>query len=164
MIPLITPMQNHLPSFFRDADARWIRFMAKYGVQVLRISLAIVFIWFGALKLFGVSPVADLVAKTIYWFPPEKSVPILGGWEVLIGLGLLTGKAMRLTLLLFWLQLAGTFLVLVLRPEVAFQQGNPLMLTVVGEFVIKNLVLIAASMVIGGTIHTERQDSPAISK
>lgn len=66
--------------------------------------------------------------------------------------GLLTGIALRLTLLLFWLQIAGTFLVLVLRPEVSFQRNNPLLLTMTGEFVVKNLVLIAAGLVIGSTV------------
>gem|GEM_PF-3161571 len=69
-------------------------------------------------------------------------------WEV--ARGLLTGIALRLTLLLFWLQMAGTFLVL--RPEVSFQRNNPLLLTMTGEFVVKNLVLIAAGLVIGSTV------------
>jgi uncharacterized membrane protein YkgB len=60
--------------------------------------------------------------------------------------------ALRLTLLLFWLQMAGTLMVLVLRPDMAFQGGNPLLLTAEGEFVIKNLVLIAAGLVVGGTV------------
>jgi len=105
------------------------------------------------LKIVGVSPVRDLVAHTVYWVSPEFFVPFLGVWEVAVGLGLLFAVAMRLTLLLFWLQLAGTFLVLVLRPDIAFQQGtNPLLLTTEGEFVIKNLVLISAGLVVGGTV------------
>ena len=69
-----------------------------------------------------------------------------------MGLGLLFGVVQRLTLFLFWLQLSGTFLVLVLRPDIAFQGGNPLLLTVEGEFVIKNIVLIAGGIVVGGTV------------
>ena len=48
--------------------------------------------------------------------------------------------------------MAGTFLVLVVKPEIAFQGGNPLLLTTEGEFVIKNLVLIAAGLVVGGSV------------
>ena len=130
-----------------------IRFMSAHGVRLLRLSLAVTFIWFGMLKIVGVSPVRDLVAHTVYWVSPEFFVPFLGVWEVAVGLGLLFAVAMRLTLLLFWLQLAGTFLVLVLRPDIAFQQGtNPLLLTTEGEFVIKNLVLISAGLVVGGTV------------
>ena len=130
-----------------------VRFMSAHGVRLLRLSLAITFIWFGMLKIVGVSPVRDLVAHTVYWVSPEFFVPFLGVWEVAVGLGLLFAVAMRLTLLLFWLQLAGTFLVLVLRPHIAFQQGTlPLLLTTEGEFVIKNLVLISAGLVVGGTV------------
>lgn len=138
-------------------DARMIAFMSAYGVHVVRIALAVVFIWFGLLKVIGKSPVADLVARTVYWVSPARFVPFLGLWEVAIGLGLLFAVALRLTLFLFWMQLAGTFLVLVLRPDIAFQQGNRLLLTTEGEFVIKNLVLIAAGLVVGGTLVHRRR-------
>ena len=136
-----------------NLDRRMVRFMSAHGVRLLRLSLAVTFIWFGMLKIVGASPVYDLVAHTVYWVSPEFFVPFLGIWEVAVGLGLLFAVAIRLTLLLFWLQLAGTFLVLILRPDIAFQQGNnPLLLTTEGEFVIKNLVLISAGLVVGGTV------------
>ena len=138
--------------WLKSQDATFIRFMSRNGVRLLRWALAVVFIWFGALKVVGRSPVADLVAQTVYWFPPEFFVPFLGVWEVLVGLGLLWAITLRLTLLLLWLQMAGTFLVLVLRPEVSFQDGNLLLLTTEGEFVVKNLVLITAGIVIGGSV------------
>jgi hypothetical protein len=50
---------------------------------------------------------------------------------------------------MFWAQMAGTFLVLIVHPSLSFQEGNPLLLTVEGEFVIKNLVLMAAGLVVG---------------
>jgi uncharacterized membrane protein YkgB len=134
-----------------------ISFMSTYGIRVLRIALAIIFIWFGALKIANVSPVADLVAQTVYWVSPKLLVPFLGFWEVVVGLGLLFAIALRLVLLLFWFQMTGTFLVLVLHPELSFQSGSPLLLTVTGEFVIKNLVLIAAGLVIGSTVQRGRE-------
>ncbi len=133
-------------------DRRMIRFMTAHGTRLLRISLGIVFIWFGALKVIGRSPVGELVARTVYWFPPERFVPLLGAWEMAVGIGLLLGVALRFVLLLFWLQLAGTWLVLVLRPDIAFQGGNPLLLTTEGEFVVKNLVLISAGLAVGATV------------
>ncbi len=129
-----------------------IRFMADYGIRVLRVCLGIVFVWFGLLKVIGKSPVAELVAHTVYWVPSAFFVPFLGAWEIVVGLGLLFALALRLILFLFWLQMAGTFLVLVVKPDIAFQGGNPLLLTTEGEFVIKNLVLIAAGLVVGGTV------------
>jgi len=133
-------------------DRRMVWFMTAFGTRILRVCLGVVFVWFGLLKVIGKSPVAALVAQTVYWVPPEAFVPFLGIWEMAVGIGLLWARAMRLTLLLFWLQMAGTFLVLVLRPDIAFQEGHPLLLTTEGEFVIKNLVLIAAGLVVGGTV------------
>lgn len=133
-----------------------ISLMQAQGVRLLRMALGVVFVWFGALKVAGISPVADMVSQTVYWVRPEVLVPLLGVWEVAVGLGLLFGVALRLVLLLFWLQMAGTFLVLPLRPELAFQSGNPLRLTATGEFVVKNLVLIAAGLVVGSTVSKPR--------
>lgn len=140
------------PGIAARVDDTLIALMRAHGVRILRLALGVVFIWFGALKVIGRSPVADLVAETVYWVSPGWFVPLLGWWEFAVGLGLLLGIALRLTLLLFWLQLAGTFLVLVLRPDLAFQAGNPLLLTVPGEFVVKNLVLIAAGLAVGSTV------------
>jgi len=137
-------------------DSRVSAFFRRWGVPALRVSLAVVFIWFGALKVFGVTPVTELVANTVYWFDPDWVVPALGVVEIMVGLGLLFQVAMRAVLGLFFLQMIGTFLVFVLQPEVAFQDGNPLLLTVEGEFVLKNLVLIAAGMVIAGTVEVDK--------
>ena len=80
----------------------------------------IVFVWFGLLKVFDVSPVSALVAKTIYWFGPDVVVPALGVFEVFVGVCLMAGRLMRIALPLLVLQMAGTFLVLVMHPDVAF--------------------------------------------
>jgi uncharacterized membrane protein YkgB len=65
---------------------------------------------------------------------------------------LLFGWALRLTLALFTLQMIGTFLTFLILPDVTFRGGNPLLLTVEGEFVVKNLVLISAALVVGTTV------------
>lgn len=123
--------------------------LRRRSVPALRMSLAVVFVWFGALKVFDVTPVDDLVAQTVYFADPAVVVPVLGVAEVLIGLGLAFRVAIRIVTFLLLTQLAGTALVLVVLPEVAFVDGNPLLLTTEGEFVIKNLVLISAGLVIG---------------
>ncbi len=138
--------------WWQRVDAAMVGFMAAWGIRLLRVCLGVVFIWFGVLKVSGHSPVVALVAAAVPWFPPETFVPFLGVWEILVGAGLLFRVALRLSLLLFWLQMAGTFLVLVLRPDIAFQHGNLLLLTTEGEFVIKNLVLICAGLVVGSTV------------
>ncbi|MFQ5858264.1 MAG: hypothetical protein ACE5LU_21890 [Anaerolineae bacterium] len=135
-------------------DQTLVSFMNAHGVHLLRWALALVFIWFGGLKLIGVSPATDLVIQTVFWLPPHLAVLVIGVWEVAIGVGLLftSPLILRVTLLLLWLQMVGTFQVLVLLPEAAFQGGNPLLPTMEGQYVIKNLVLIAGSLVIGSTV------------
>lgn len=139
-------------------------FMERHGITILRIALAIVFIWFGALKVADRSPVEDLVKDTIYFLPEDAFFVVLGVWEIVIGVGLLVPVALRLTLLLFWLQMAGTFLTLVILPGRSFQDDNPLLLTVSGEFVIKNLVLIAAGLVIGSTVRRGHEQAAPASR
>lgn len=124
----------------------------RYGVLTLRVALGIVFIWFGALKVADVSPVADLVADIVPILSERASVITVGVVELVVGLGLIVGFAIRLTLGLFFAQMLGTFLVLLLRPGLSFQAGNPFRLTVLGEFVVKNLVLLTAGLVVAGSI------------
>lgn len=133
-------------------DVKVVGFMSTYAPLIIRISLGVVFVWFGLLKVIGTSPVYDLTSQVVYWLPPELFVPLLGIWEVAIGVGLVLGKALRVILSLLFIQLGGTFLVLIVKPEIAFQYGNPLLLTVEGEFVVKNLVLIAAGLAVGGSV------------
>jgi putative oxidoreductase len=76
---------------------------------------------------------------------PGLSVPLVGAFEVVLGAGLLLGRWLPAFLAAAALHLSGTFLVPVLRPDVAFVDGNPLLLSVEGEYVVKNLVLLAAT-------------------
>lgn len=140
-------------------DRAMVRFMGSYAISLLRIALAVTYIWFGALKISGKSPVAELVAKTVFFLPKKIRVLFMGFWEVLIGIGLLLRFPLRLTLLLMNVQLMGTFLVLILQPRRAFQKMNPLLLTETGEFVIKNIVLLSAGIAVGSTV---RRDSERI--
>jgi putative oxidoreductase len=113
---------------------------------LLRGSLGLTFVWFGALKLAGEPTLpASLIAAITPGVDPDLSVPLVGAFEVVLGTGLLVGRFMPVWLAAAALQLSGTFLVLVLRPDVAFVGGNPLLLSVEGEFVVKNLVLLAAT-------------------
>ncbi len=137
---------------FRRVDATITRFLRRWSIPALRVSLGIVFVWFGALKIFDVTPVTDLVADTVYWVDPDWFVPVLGVAEVAVGVALITKRALRAALAVFALQMAGTFLVLIVQPDVAFQDGNVLKLTVEGEFVVKNLVLLSAGLVVGSTV------------
>ncbi|MDZ7718218.1 MAG: DoxX family protein [Balneolaceae bacterium] len=95
-------------TYFDRIDRRITNWMARTGITVLRIGLGIIFIWFGVLKFFpGLSPAEELVRNTVYFVSPDLFIPVLATWETLIGLGLISGKFMRLTLLLLFLQMTG---------------------------------------------------------
>lgn len=140
-------------------------------MPALRVLLGLLFVWFGALKVLGRSPVGDLVSGTLPWADPGATVPVLGSAEVVLGVGLVTGFAIRLVLPLLVAHLSGTFLTFVMLPQLMFRGHNPLLLTESGEFVTKNLVLIAATLVLmahTGTTTTSRvgtgaQPAPELS-
>ncbi len=136
-------------------DARIAGWMDQHGRFLLRISLAIVFIWFGLLKPFGLSPAEELIQNTVYWIPADVFVPILGWWEVAIGVGMLFRPLLRAAIFLLFLQMPGTALPLVLLPEVCFAEF-PYALTLEGQYIVKNLTLIAAAIVVGGTVRAKR--------
>lgn len=134
-------------------DQRIAGWMKRHANFCLRLSLAIVFIWFGALKPLGASPANDLVARTVYWVDPTWFIPVLGGWEVLIGLCMLWRPLVRVAILLLALQMPGTFLPLILLPDVCFIHV-PWAPSLEGQYIIKNLVLISAAMAVGGAVRT----------
>ena len=136
----------------RQFERKTIYFATRYGISLLRVSLGVVFIWFGALKVCGMSPVQDLVTTIIYMVPKEHALLFMGLVEIVIGFGLLFRVTIRLTMAVFLVHISGTFLVLLLHPELSFQDGNPLLLTTTGEFVIKNLVLLAAGLVVVSSV------------
>lgn len=135
----------------KEIDRALIETLNRISLPVLRISLGIIFIWFGALKPLGNSPANDVITKTVYWFDPDIFIPILGVWEMAIGLCLLYAPFIRAGLFLLALQMPGTFLPLILLPEVCFV-NFPFDLTLEGQYIIKNLVLIGAAIVVGSRL------------
>lgn len=135
--------------------------MADYGILLMRLALGVVFLWFGALKLVpGLSPAESLAGRTIEVLtfqavPAATAVPLLGIWESVIGLGLLSGLFMRATLLLLFVQMLGTLFPLVLFPDETWQQF-PYAPTLEGQYIIKNAVLIAGAVVLGATVRGGR--------
>ncbi len=141
--------------WYQTVDSAIRAWMRKFGLKALRISIGIIFFWFGILKFFpGMSPAYELAVNTIsvttFGYIPDSSIIIgLAIWEVAIGIGLLTGKLMRLTLLLLFLQMPGTFLPVFIFPELVFK-SIPFVPTIEGQYIFKNLVLISAAIVLGG--------------
>jgi uncharacterized membrane protein YkgB len=133
-----------------QVDELVLALLQRWSIPVLRVALGLVFIWFGVLKALGVSPVTTLIQETYSFLPIHPFLLILGAWEMLVGIGIIVRRALRCVLILLSMHLAGTFVALWFNPQHFFVQGFPLFLTADGEFVMKNLVLMASGLVIAG--------------
>jgi len=132
-------------------DEKISSWMDRYSQPLMRISLALIFIWFGLLKPLGMSPEEELIKRTVYFFPPDIVLNVLGCWEVAIGIGLLYRPLLRLSLFLLLIELPGTFLPLIVLPDICFT-SIPFGLSLEGQYIVKNLFLIGAAFVIGSKV------------
>ncbi len=158
----MTLNKNRITTLYERIDRMITRWMARYSLGILRFGLGVIFVWFGALKLIpGLSPAEELIRNTIYFFNPDFFLPILAIWEMLIGLGFLSGfvtnKFQRLTILLLFAQMPGTALPLVILPEVCWT-NFPFGLTLEGQYIVKNLAIIGSALVLGATVRGGRVD------
>lgn len=130
-------------------------------VNLIRIFLGVNFLWFGVLKFFpGVSPAETLATMTINvltfgLIAPTISMKLLALWEVLVGLGFLSGRFIPFFVRIFMIHMVLTFTPLFLFPELCFTHP-PFALTIVGQYIIKNFVFIASGILIC-IVHKERQ-------
>ena len=133
--------------------------MERWGTFAVRISFGIIFIWFGILKPLGISSAEPLVIATVPWLPIFDGgtwVAIIGWWEVAIGVAFLFRSTIRIAIALLALQMVGTFMPLIVLPEITFQVGHfPYGPTMEGQYIIKNLMIISAALVVGGTVRKE---------
>lgn len=136
-----------------DWDLLITNFMNDISIPALRLSIGVIFVWFGILKPLGLSSAQELVENTIYFIPPNIFIPILGIWEVIIGLSLIIKRLNRLGILLLFMQMIGTFLPLIILPEVTW--SGFLIPTLEGQYIIKNLVLISSGLVIGSQVRNK---------
>jgi len=149
------------PPDFDQLDQRLTASMASYGITLLRLSVGVVFLWFGLLKFLpGLSPAEYLATRTMQVLsfglvPPREALLILAVWECTVGLGLILGIFLRATLFLLWLQMAGTITPMVIFPEEVFSHF-PYAPTLEGQYIIKNLVLMSAGIVVGATVRGGR--------
>jgi len=130
--------------------------MYKFNTNdyLVRIPIFIIFFWFGFLKIIDLSPAQELVQDTVYWMPflsAEMWTYVIGFWEVLIGVFFLFKKTTLIAMLLLLIQMSGTFLPLVILPEITFQDSNPFLPTLEGQYIIKNIIIITAALIIGRT-------------
>ena len=151
---MLVKMNN---SKFEKIDQAIARVMNTWAIPAIRFSFAIIFFLFGILKPLGVSPAESIVKATVVWLPfgePNWWLNLIGWWEVVIGLTFLFKKTTRIAIGLLFLQMLGTFMPLVFLPEVVYQKGYSLyMPTMEGQYIIKNLMIISAALVVGGTVY-----------
>jgi uncharacterized membrane protein YkgB len=145
-----------MKDFLNATDRRIAESMNRIGLPALRLSLGIIFIWFGILKTIGLSPAEGLVLDTVDWMPiftAESWLVIIGWWEVVIGICFLFKSTLRVAIGLLAMQMAGTLLPLFILTDVTWQTGSfPYAPTMEGQYIIKNLLIISAAIVIGGTV------------
>ena len=115
--------------------------------RLLRYSLAVIYIWFGALKPFGLSPAHGLVEATLGWTHIPELVGVLGICEVILGIMFLFPSITRITLILFFTHLLGTFFPMLFLTDVSYGEA-PLVLSLIGQYIVKNLVFFAAGYTI----------------
>lgn len=152
-----------IPPALDALDRRITRWMARHGTTILRVSIGVLFLWFGIIKFVpGLSPADELATRTISTLtfdlvPPHISRPALASLETIIGLGLIFRILLRATLLLLAFQMLGTITPLILFPEQTWRRF-PFALTLEGQYIAKNAVLVAAGIVIGATVRGGRLD------
>ena len=119
---------------------------------LVRIPIFIIFFWFGFLKIIDLSPAQQLVKDTVYWMPflsAESWTHVIGVWEVLIAICFLFKRTTLIAMILLFLQMSGTFLPLIILPEITFQNSNPFLPTLEGQYIIKNIIIITAALMTG---------------
>ena len=138
-------------------DEALIRLFERYGHGVHRISLGLLFLWFGLLKPLGHETTTSLLAHTIYWGDPEVMVLVLGWWEVAIGVCLLVHPLLRVAILFLAVRVPGILLAFVLEPEVCFV-SFPFAPTPEGQYLIKDLTLFFATLALAGFLGEESSE------
>lgn len=139
-------------------DKRIFEAFYKHGHVVHRISLGVIFIWFGLLKPFGEKTTTSLLAHTIYIFPPEYILPLLGWWEVAIGVTLLFPKLVKYSIILQFIRIPGTILAFFMHPDICFVHF-PHVPSPEGQYLIKDIIILFAGIAIAGTVYKDKETS-----
>src|SRR5262249_38667042 len=122
-------------------------FSPQRMIMLLRMSLAATFFWFGLLKVINASPVVNMLAHSFTLFATPPFLQLLGIGEVAIAIGLAIKRFSKFTAVLMVLHLLGTLSVAFISPQLIFAPKFPL-LTMDGEFLVKNFVLISAGLAV----------------
>lgn len=138
-------------------------YLKKRSIFILRYALGIIYFWYGLLKVLGISPAEALVIRSTEWLKTPYFLGFLGLWEIAIGFFLFFRRTQRIGLWLLFLQLPGTFLPIFFMPDQIFTHF-PYGLTVEGQYVFKNFILVAAALVLVGALHNGNPSNPNLEQ
>lgn len=143
-----------------NLDTHILKFLWKYSDEIGRVALAVIFVWFGFLKIIAISPANGLVGMLLdqtflAFIPYDVFLITFGVVEVCIGLLFLIPKLERVAILLLLLHMVTTLLPLFALPAVAWQA--PFVPTLEGQYILKNAALIALALGIGAHLHPLRE-------
>lgn len=132
-------------------DETVAQLLARHSITLLRVSIGLVYIWFGALKFVpGLSPIEGFIREALPFLPHDLFMPFLAGWEVLIGLLFISGRFTRITILLMLAQMGGAMSPLLLATDKVFNQF-PYGWNLVGQYIFKDIILVSAALVVAAT-------------
>ncbi|MCB1303665.1 MAG: hypothetical protein KDK37_05290 [Leptospiraceae bacterium] len=137
-------------------DHRISKLFKKYGHYAHRISLGLLFLWFGALKTAGHKTTTSIIAHTIYWGDPAEIIPFLGALEITIGVCFLFRPLSRAAIVLLMIRMPGSILALAMLPDVCWIEF-PMAPTVEGQYLIKDITIFFAAIAIAGSVR-DRSD------
>jgi len=141
------------------------RLGASFGIAALRISIGIIYLWFGVPKFFpGVSPAEVLASKTVERLTfgvieGTAASVVTGTLETVLGLLLISGKLVPLTSIGLLAHMAGTFTPLFIFPKETWE--GFCIGTLEGQYILKNLVIVAAAFVVIGYSKAHSRPEPA---
>ena len=148
-----------IKNWLNRIDRIIILFMKTYGHFFERFLIGLIFIWIGSLKVLEYATATSLIAKSVYWFDPGLTVPVLGCWEVFMGFCLMIKPLIRFSILLLIIRFMGTLLAFYYHFDLCFE-ANLLIPTIQGQYLLKELTLLGAAMVIAGTVRKDLHFKP----
>lgn len=148
---------------YLETERKVSNYFKGRSVSLLRYAMGIIFFWYGALKISGDSPVNELVMQALPWVEDRLFVTLIGIWEMAIGLFLFSKRFLRYGLILLFLHFPGTFLPLFTKPDACFT-WIPFGLTLEGQYIFKNLILISAGLVILSSLHSRPREGNSLSE
>lgn len=149
-LPNWTP-RKRLAEVGAEVERAFLAFVEDYSLAMLQYSMVVVYVWFGLLTVTGMSETAGLIADAFPFVPTGVFLTVLGGWEIAVGLALLSRRTVRLAAVLLAVHAAAVMPTLVLFPNETFTHF-PYAPSFEGVYIIKDWVLLAGSMTVGGLI------------